>query len=333
MKFLFSFLICFLALNLSAQDDVQKLLETARTFTRQGDYTNAILVLNRAAALKPGDLGIEKDIAYNQYLAGNLDQAAVLAKQLLEREDADVQTFQIAGNIFKGMNDNKECLKLYKKGIKKFPNSGALHFEYGEILLIDEQRQEAIDQWETGIDTDPSYSGNYYHAAKFYAFNKYNIVRTILYGEIFVNLESYSVRTAEMKDYLLKAYKQFYVTEPEPEGKKANAFEAAVAATLRKQSDQLSRGVNTESLTIIRTRFLLDWFEHSAEKYPYRLFEQQQYLVREGLFEAYNQWLFGQVNDMVQYQQWASNNPKKIADFTHYQKNRVFRMPPGQNYK
>jgi tetratricopeptide (TPR) repeat protein len=333
MKFLFSLLICFLTLNLNAQDDVQKLLETARTFTRQGDYTNAILVLNRAAALKPGDLGIEKDIAYNQYLAGNLDQAAVLAKQLLEREDADVQAYQIAGNIFKGMNNNKECLKLYKKGIKKFPNSGALHFEYGEVLLIDEQRQEAIDQWETGIDTDPSYSGNYYHAAKFYAFNKYNIIRTILYGEIFVNLESYSVRTAEMKDYLLKSYKEFYVSAPEPDSKKANAFETAVATTLRKQSDQLSRGVNTESLTIIRTRFLLDWFEHSAEKYPYRLFEQQQYLVREGLFEAYNQWLFGQVNDIVQYQQWASNNPKKVADFTHYQKNRVFRMPPGQNYK
>jgi len=333
MKFLFTCLICFLGLNLNAQDDVQKLLETARTFTRQGDYTNAILVLNRAAALKPGDLNIEKDIAYNQYLAGNLDQAAALAKQLMEREDADVQTFQIAGNIFKGMNDNKECLKLYKKGIKKFPNSGALHFEYGEVLLIDEQRQEAIDQWETGIEVDPSYSGNYYHAAKFYSFNKYNIVRTILYGEIFVNLESYSVKTAEMKDYLLKSYKQFYVNVPEEETKKPNVFEKMVATTLMKQSDQLSKGINTESLTIIRTRFLLDWFEQSAEKYPYRLFEQQQYLVREGLFEAYNQWLFGQVNDIVQYQQWTSNNPKKIADFTYYQKNRVFRMPPGQNYK
>jgi len=65
MKFLVTSLICFLCLNLNAQDDVQKLLETARTFTRQGDYTNAVLVLNRAAALKPGDLTIEKDIAYN----------------------------------------------------------------------------------------------------------------------------------------------------------------------------------------------------------------------------------------------------------------------------
>ena len=333
MKIFFTGLICFFTLNLFAQDDVQKLLETARTFTRQGDYTNALLVLNRAASLKPGDLEIQKDIAYNQYMSGDYDQASAMAKQLLERVDADVQTFQIAGNIYKGMNDKKECLKLYKKGIKKFPNSGALHFEYGEILLMDDQRQEAIDQWETGIETDPSYSGNYYHAAKFYAYNKVNVVRTILYGEIFVNLESYTVRTAEIKDYLLKSYKLFYVSPPEAEVKKPNAFETAVANGLRKQSDQLSRGINTESLTIIRTRFLLDWFGQPEEKYPYRLFDQWQYLVREGLFEAYNQWLFGQVNDIVQYQQWASNNPKKVADFTYYQKNRVFRMPPGQNYR
>lgn len=333
MKFFLTCLISFLSLNIFAQDDIQKLLETARTFTRQGDHTNAILVLNRAATLKPGDLQIEKEIAYNQFLSGEYDQAATLIKPLLEREDADIQTFQIAGNIYKATNDKNECLKTYKKGIKKFPNSGVLHFEYGEVLLTGEQRSEAIDQWETGIDKDPSYAGNYYHAAKFYSFNKMYITRILLYGEIFVNLESYSIRTAEMKDYLLKTYKQFYASAADADGKNQNIFETTVAKGLKKQSDQAPLGINTEVLTIIRTRFLLDWFEKNAEKYPYRLFEQQQYLVREGLFEAYNQWLFGQVSDIVQYQQWASNNAKKMNDFTYYQKNRVFRMPPGQNYK
>jgi hypothetical protein len=51
------------------------------------------------------------------------------------------------------------------------------------------------------------------------------------------------------------------------------------------------------------------------------------------MFEAYNQWLFGPVNDIVQYQQWTTINNKKMADFSYYQKNRVFKMPPGQNYK
>ena len=322
-----------ITLNLFAQQDAEKLQETARAFNKQGDYTNAILVLNRAAALKPTDLGIQKDIAFTQYLAGDYDQASVLIQQLMEREDADVQTFQIAGNIYKGKGDSKECLKMYRKGLKKFPNSGALHFEYGEVLLTEKQPQEAIIQWEQGIDVDPSYSGNYYHAAKFYYYTKSNLVRTLIYGEVFVNLESYSIRTAEMKSLLLESYKQFYTSTPEADGKKTVSFETTVATGLRKQSDQGAMGINAESLTAIRTRFLLDWFENSAEKYPYRLFEQQQFLVREGMFEAYNQWLFGPAADIVQYQQWTAANQKKISDFTYYQKNRVFRMAPGQNYK
>jgi tetratricopeptide (TPR) repeat protein len=170
----------------------------------------------------------KKEIAYNYFLNGEYDQAAAFIKPLTEREDADVQTFQIAGNIYNAKNERKESLKIYKKGIKKFPNSGALHFEYGEVLLMDEQRDEAIEQWETGIDVDPSYSGNYYHAAKFYAFNKMNVIRTILYSEIFVNLESYTIRTTEIKDYLLKAYKMFYTNGPESASKKPIAFETAV---------------------------------------------------------------------------------------------------------
>jgi hypothetical protein len=84
---------------------------------------------------------------------------------------------------------------------------------------------------------------------------------------------------------------------------------------------------------MIRTRFLLAWQERMAEKYPHKLFDQQQFLLREGMFEAYNQWIFGPASNMTQYQQWANTNPEKVRDFSYYQKNRVFRMPAGQNYQ
>jgi hypothetical protein len=99
------------------------------------------------------------------------------------------------------------------------------------------------------------------------------------------------------------------------------------------QADLAGTGINAESLTSIRTKFLVSWFEGSAGKYPYKLFDHLQYMLREGLFEAYNQWLFGAASNMTMFQQWSSNNPKKVSDFTYYQKNRVFRMPAGQNYQ
>jgi len=313
--------------------EVEQMLETAKVFTRQGDYSNAKLVLNRALQVKPNDLALQKELAYTQYLSGDLTEARNVIMPLLDREDADVQTFQIAGNVFKGAGDLKECQKIYRKGLKKFPNSGILHFEFGEILLSDQQAAEAIKQWEEGIEKEPAYPGNYYHASKFYYYTKSNPVLAIVYGEIFVNGESYTVRTAEMKNALLESYKMIFSDNVNYSGKKVNLFQQAVAETLLKQRDLTGQGINTEALTMIRTRFLLDWFSKNNAKYPFKLFDQLQYLLREGMFEAYNQWLFGAAANVVQYQQWITANPKKSGDFSYYQKNRVFKMPAGQYYK
>lgn len=320
----------------AAAQDVSKLLESARSFSRSGDFDNAILVLQKAAQQKPDDLEIQKELTYTHFRAGNFKDAAPLALALSAREDADVQAYQIAGNVFKGVGDPKECDKLYKKALKKYPNSGVLYFEYGEIMLTQQQRNEAIKLWEQGIEVDPSYPGNYYHAGKFYYYTGTNPALTLLYGEIFVNMESYTVRTAEIKNMLLDAYKKFYLQKPEPaQGKKKGTagFQQSVADLLAQQAELASMGVTPESLTMIRTQFILSWFESKSSKYPYKLFDHLQYLLREGLFEAYNQWLFGPVANMQKYQQWANANAKKQSDFNYYQKNRVFKMPAGQNYQ
>ncbi len=56
---------------------------------------------------------------------------------------------------------------MYKQGIKKFPSSGELYNEYGEMLWV-KQDPEAIRFWEKGIEVDPNYSSNYYNASKYY---------------------------------------------------------------------------------------------------------------------------------------------------------------------
>lgn len=66
---------------------------------------------------------------------------------------------------------------------------------------------QAIRQWEEGIKNDPGYSGNYYNAALYYFYTK-DKVWSLLYGEIFVNMESLSERGASMKQMLLQGYKE-----------------------------------------------------------------------------------------------------------------------------
>jgi hypothetical protein len=70
-----------------------------------------------------------------------------------------------------------------------------------------------------------------------------------------------------------------------------------------------------------------------ASKYPHRLFDYLQQLLREGMFEAYNQWLFGTVENLPAYDAWTKTHSGEYNGFVAFQKSRVFRMPPGQYYQ
>ena len=45
---------------------------------------------------------------------------------------------------------------------------------------------------------------------------------------------------------------------------------------MNKQNSVVINGLNAETLTMIRTRFILDWDKTYAEKFPFRLFEHQE---------------------------------------------------------
>ena len=126
--------------------------ETGKLFQRQGDYPNAILVFTKALEQQPGNLELKRDIAYTYYLQRDYAHALETIKPLLTREDADVITYQVGGNIYKALEEVKDCEKMYKTALKKFPASGALHSEYGELLWAQKESANAIAAWEKGIN-------------------------------------------------------------------------------------------------------------------------------------------------------------------------------------
>jgi tetratricopeptide (TPR) repeat protein len=331
----FSFVLaCLLSVLtcVSQEQDVKTLHETARTFQRQGDYANAVLVLNRALEKQPKDLELLKDLAFSYYLQRDFVRALQVAKPLPDRPDSDVQCFQILGLVYKAMEERKECEKLYKAGIKKFPNSGMLYNEYGEMLWT-KQDYNAIKHWEKGIEVDPNFSGNYYNAAKHY-YLTFDKVWSIIYGEIFLNLESYSKRTPEIKSLLLDSYKKLFAeTSLQNKQDVKNPFVAAFLNTMSKHTGIVSQGITPESLTIVRSRFVLDWFDKEGEKFPFRLFEYHRQLLKEGMFDAYNQWIFGAAQNLPAFQNWTNTHAASYNQFTGFQKGRVFKLPAKQYYQ
>lgn len=333
-KLLFSLVLLFISTGAFSQEpDAAQLHETAKQFMRSGDWSNAVLVLNKALTKEPDNIAIQKDLALTYYYQRDFAKGKATIKPLVEREDADVQVYQIAGNIYKALQEAKDAEKMYRKALKKYPNSGALYAEFGELLWMMNENFACIEQWELGIKTDPGYSGNYYYAARYYFFT-IDKVWALIYGEMFVNMESYSSRTAEIKNLLLDSYKKFFVVDPKAKPpKNKNEFSDAFMAVMNQNSSVISSGITTETLTMLRTRFLLDWNKQYAAKFPFRLFEHQKQLLQEGMFDAYNQWIFEAAGDLAKYDSWTKLNTEQYNEFTRFQKSKIFKVPAGQYYK
>ncbi|KAA9042206.1 tetratricopeptide repeat protein [Ginsengibacter hankyongi] len=322
----------FLCVFVFAQsDDIEKLHENAKAFMRQGDYANASLILTRALAQAPNNIEIAKDLAFDYYLQKENKKALATITPLLEKDNADDQTYQIGGTIYRALGQDKDAEKLYKAGIKNYPHSGQLYNDYGEMLWS-KQDYNAIKLWEKGIQQDPSYGSNYYNASKYY-FLSPDKIWSIIYGEIFINIESFTARTAEIKNILLSGYKKLFA-DPDLllNIKDKNKFEIAFLTTMNKQNSVVINGLNAETLTMVRTRFILDWNQSYAKKFPFTLFDKHEQLLEEGLFPAYNQWIFGAAQNLSSYQTWISTHAEEYAAFNKFQQGRIFKIPEGQYY-
>jgi tetratricopeptide (TPR) repeat protein len=336
-NFILVCLLAFTRFSLLAQDtdkgtDSKSLQETAKSYIRQGDYANAIIVLNGAIKKDPGNIELVKDLAFDYYLQQEYAKGLAIARPLTERPDADVQCYQLAALFYKAVEDVKECDKLYKAGIKRFPQSGVLYSEYGEMLAA-RQDYSAIKLWEKGIEVDPNYSSNYYHASKYYYFAG-DKAWGLIYGEIFVNLESYTKRTFEIRDILLEGYKKlFSETDAKKDAKPQSPFTTAFLDVMYKQSGAVAQGVNAETLTTLRTKFILSWYNQYPSNFPFRLFDFQRQLIKDGMFDAYNQWLFGDSGNPADFKAWTSAHSDEYNRFTTFQKGRIFKLPNGQYYQ
>ncbi len=320
---------CILINGISAQS-TEQLHETAKAFMRQGDYSNAILVLNRALHQMPDNAAFAKDLALSYYFQKDNTKALETIKPVLDNKDADDQCFQIAGNIYKQLDQPKECEKVYRKGLKKFPASGPLYCELGEIVFPN-SKIEAIKNWEKGIETDPSYNKNYYNASRYYFFTA-DKVWAIIYGEMYANMDPVGIKTPEIKQLILDAYKKLFTEQIiDKPGKNKNAFIKNYLEVLNKQSSLTAGGINAEVLSMVRARFIIDWFLVNNRP-PFKLFAYHQQLLREGMFEAYNQWLFGATENLSAYNNWVKTHTAEYEAFLALQKSRMFKVPANQYY-
>lgn len=306
--------------SVQAQDDwsspeLKVLYSEAEKAMGNRDYDKAINVYFQAIRLQPGNLVLRRDLAYAYYLSGKYQDGITILEEIRKSGNADPETYQLLSALENANGDKRKSLRLIDEGLRKFPSSGVLLFSKGNSLLAnDKKKNDALKYFVKGIENDGLYSNNYLAAAKI-LLERDEPIWAMIYSEIFVNLEPQSNKSVEGRRTLLEAYSRMFSAQAagslpsfaNSNSKRKSDFGKAVTGIYLGNYLSVASGMTIDNLTMLRTRFLLDWMaKYSVEDHS--LFRFHDMLIRNGHFEAYNQFLLGAITGSSTFSSWMQKN-------------------------
>ena len=321
--------------------EIERVYEQGREALSSGDFAKAKQLLQQAADLAPEVPQAREELAYARLLSGDAEGALSALEPLFAARTGGPQAFRTATDAYRKLKKPNDAAKMLRNGLRAYPNSGMLFSEQGQFEEASNKPEEALKSFLYGLEYDPAYYLNYYYAAQQYVFSK-KLVWCLLYAETFLLYEYKTPRAAEVRQMLFAAYRRFFF--PNALDEKLNpgstkidtrnprSFEEAVVLTLRRQAPVVAGGITTETLTMLRTRFLIEWNEEWARRYPSALFSYQDAMLRAGVFEAYNQQLLGRAEAGSGFEKWMEFHPKAIPDFAAWSGANLFKKPKNEFY-
>lgn len=308
-----------------------------------GNADRAIEMLDSAIILVPDELSFRYEKAYAYYVKKDFESALAAITPYLEDSTATDLFFQLASTLSIARDDTIAAVATLTNGLERFPKSGRLHLERGNIDAMSGRYQTAVEHYEEGMRVEPAFASNYYRATLILA-NSSEPLWGIVYGEMFMNLERATERTAEIGVLLYNTYRRtisaggdstFAVRfstntstahlkgEGRPEqildemSRPEVLYELTAMQSLAVSDYCRKSGVKIDCLDQFRTEFTRRWFgQNLHEKFPSRLFDWHKLLIDLGYFDEYNHWLLG-AGDPESFYAWVDEH---AAEFDLFQK-------------
>ena len=301
-----------------------------------GRIEESIQLLKEAQKLDPKRFDYPYELALAHYLKEDYKGAIKILKKIRNHKDVSERLFQLLGNSYSILGKSKNAFKIYDEGLKKFPKSGILYLEKGNVHWNKREYDKALPYYEKGIELDPKFPSNYYRAAILYC-NSTEEVWGMIYGEIFMNLERNSNRTAEISELLYDTYKSeikfgddnsisvsfsknavINISDLTDPSKIKLPFGVGVYEPTLMFSLLSERTINIKSLNNIRSAFIDNYFKNGHDQtYPNALFTYQKQVKDAGHIEAYNYWILMK-GDEEEFGKWYSENKEKWDSFVEW---------------
>lgn len=332
MKTIFLILFIIIAGHSFAQTDkteAQKKFKEGIELYDAGKYEEAIKKYKEAQKLDPQTSAPQYEIALTYSHLKKYDEAIEILEKIKNKPDAEDRYWSLLGNAYDLTDDRDKAFEIYNAGIKKFPKSGPLYLELGVTTAMEKDYEKALKYFEKGIEVAPMHPSNYYWACMFWSTTT-NSVWSLIYGEIFLNLEKNSNRTEQISKLMFEVYKKGYTFEGNSIKTKFtdNNIYVGKDDIGKSMVDQLlssfsaisvydvgmalaavgEKKIDINSLNRIRTNFLNNYFSKGDnEKFAPLVFDYQKKVQDAGFLEAYNYWILLD-GDKENESAWQKNN-------------------------
>jgi len=302
----------------------------------KGQVANSIKLLEEAKKLDPKNINYPYEIAYAHCLDKNYKKAIKILEELKKRPDAIDRVHQLLGNSYSFNGEREKAIAAYDKGLKDFPKSGILHLERGNMELFVKNYDQALYYYEKGIKVDPKFPSNYYWCSKLFC-NSTEEVWGMIYGEIFMNLERNSKRTAEISKLLYDVYNSEIKFQGDTSFSVSFSQNATISISDLSNLNNLKlpfgigayeptlmmaligeKSTDIHALNRVRQKFVeLYHAGDTYEKYPNILFDYQRQLLEAGHLEAYSYWILmkGNEDEVIT---WKNNNSDAWDNFIEW---------------
>lgn len=330
--------------------------EAIRLMDEEKNYQQAIKLLRKAQALDEENIVYSYEIAYAYFVQKDYNTAIKLLKKLQKNTDFNERFYRLLGTCYDLTEDTKKAEKTYLDGIEIYPLAGELYTEMGGLQYRKGNIDRAVNYWERGIQNDPNFASNYYWSAKMYLHSS-EPIWGVFYGELFMNLERNSNRTAEMSKLLYDTYQDAFHAESDSSGwfslsERARTYRLLVYDEQEEIPFQVAyneafenkylqflqkKGTAHEKLDIgklasIQTLFTQYWFDHNYHtRFPNVLLDWHKELIANNYFEAYHYWLLAKGSPEA-FENWIKTHHWEFSTFMAWFKNHPLELTEQKKF-
>lgn len=332
-----------IAFSQEGKDGAKQMAEKGANKIRFEEYKDGIKLYKKALKIDKGNTDYIYNISYAYYMLGKGKKAWKLIDPVL-KEHPDMKDYHAFLSMLYeslGKEYNIKPIEVIIKG-----PSNAKEYANEAMKLIATDPDKARLYFDHAIDMNPNEAEYYYQAAKLYA-NTVERMWTLIYGEIFVNLENNTVRTTEIKKLIFETWKKSltinspsdmkvevsqekasYGLDKFDETKFVVSFAQSYETTLEIGLYRLADGLALTNMYFYYRDFVNYWFRKKELEYPCFIFDWEKTIAESEHLEAYIFWLFKdsfpeEFNDwikifgkqMAAFETWLLSNKMDITDY------------------